>query len=111
MLKGKTTVITGASRGIGRSILEVFASKGSNIIACSRTESPELIQFYSEIENQNNISIKPYFFDFADSKIVKESISKINSENKDFDILIINAGEIQTSIFLMTSYEKIKKTN
>ena len=40
LLQGKTAVITGCSRGIGRSILEVFAQNGADIWACSRT-APE----------------------------------------------------------------------
>ena len=109
MLKGKTTLITGSSRGIGKSILELFASNGSNIIACSKNKSPELIKFYSEIERTNNIIVKPYFFDFSDNKIVSASVKKITSENKEINILINNAGEIQTSLFLMTPIDKIKE--
>ena len=39
LLKNKLTLITGANRGIGLSIVKKFSENGSNIIACARSKS------------------------------------------------------------------------
>lgn len=108
MLDGKKIIITGASRGIGKSILENFSKNGASIIACSKTHSVELLKYYSQIETENNVKIYPYFFDLADDEQVNKNLKEILSEHKIIDVLINNAGEIQTSIFLMTPIKKIK---
>ena len=43
ILKNKNAVVTGANRGIGRSILKVFAQNGANIWACQRNPCKSLI--------------------------------------------------------------------
>ena len=41
LLKNKTAVITGCSRGIGLSILETFSTNGAKVIACIRNNNDE----------------------------------------------------------------------
>ena len=41
MLKGKTAVITGCLRGIGRTTMDMFAENGANIFACAQMEDEE----------------------------------------------------------------------
>ena len=109
MLSGKKVIITGSSRGIGKSTLEKKKKNRADIIACSKTHSTDLLKYYSQIEIENNIKIYPYFFDFSDEEMVRETLKNILSEHKVIDILVNNAGEIQTSIFLMTPVKKIKE--
>ena len=44
LLKGKTVILTGSNRGIGKEILETFSSNGANIFACSRQTDDQFIE-------------------------------------------------------------------
>jgi short-subunit dehydrogenase len=88
-------VITGGTKGIGREVLELFASKGQNIITCSKTEQ-DLLILQEEISKKYKVKIwvkrtdlsqKEEVLHFTD--FVKEIIEK---ENQELDILINNAG-------------------
>ena len=46
LIEGKTAVITGCNRGIGKVILETFAANGADIIACARKVSTEFSDQY-----------------------------------------------------------------
>ena len=45
LLDNKTAVISGTNRGIGKSILELFAKNNCNIFACAREASEEFSDF------------------------------------------------------------------
>lgn len=109
LLKHKTAIITGCNRGIGKSILETFSENGANIIACVREASPEFQNVVKEIEKKNKNQIFVENFDFNNEKESKDAGARINLKNKKIDILINNAGTIETSLFQMTSIEKFKK--
>ncbi len=109
MLKKKTAVLTGSSRGIGKEILKLLAENNANIIACSRKEDKKHISFIHELEKKNNVEIEAFFFDLADSDQVKEKALEIINKYKKIDILINNAGIIHTALFQMTTIKKFKE--
>ena len=45
MLQGKTALVTGCNRGIGKAIIEKFAKDGANLITVTRTQSTEFDDF------------------------------------------------------------------
>ena len=109
LLKHKTAVITGCNRGIGKSMLNIFSENGANIIACVRDSNQEFQNEIKEIEKKNKNSISIESFDFSNEKESKEAGTRINLQNKKIDILINNAGTINTSLFQMTPIEKFKE--
>ena len=109
LLKGKCAVVTGCNRGIGRSILETFASNGADICACARSESKDFLLLINDIESKYKVTIKPVFFDLSDIDSVKQGIKTISAEKKPIDILVNNAGSISTSLFQMTPLANVKE--
>lgn len=110
MLRGKTAIITGTSRGIGLATVEVFAQNGAVIWACARLQSNEFEKKLEEIAEKNAVDIKPVYFDVTDEEALREAIRLIEKEAKTIDILVNNAGISVECIFAMTSMKMMRKT-
>lgn len=91
-LEGKTALITGCNRGIGRSILDAFAEEGASVIACTRTIDEELNSSYQQLESRYNIHIHPISMDLSDSESIKQGMKMALGLNLPIDILVNNAG-------------------
>ncbi|MBA4197075.1 MAG: 2-deoxy-D-gluconate 3-dehydrogenase [Chitinophaga sp.] len=92
-LEGKTALVTGCNRGIGKAMAVGLAEAGANIIGVSAT----LALSGSEVEKEIlalGKTFKAYQADFSDRKSVYAFIEKVLSENERIDILINNAGTI-----------------
>ena len=61
LLNDQTAVITGCSRGIGRSILENFALNGANCIACVRKKDEEFVNFCKDLSSKYKVNIDMNF--------------------------------------------------
>lgn len=109
LLRDKVAVITGANRGIGRAILELFTRHGASVIACVRQNSPELQQQFEGIATRENVRIWTVAFDFADPNAVKEAVRGILAEHKRVDMLINNAGTPSGALFQMTSSQELRR--
>ena len=109
LLKNKTAVITGSNKGIGYEILKKFSENGANIFACTRTIDEDFLSNISLINEQYKNNITPIELDLANENNVKEAANKILNFDKPIDILINNAGTIQTSLFQMSSLKKLNE--
>ncbi|MCA9330478.1 SDR family oxidoreductase [Candidatus Saccharibacteria bacterium] len=79
----KTILVTGSSRGIGKAIAVLAASKGYDVIVHGATDSEELNRTHKEIPGSRKI-----YFDVADKAAVEVAIAKLSK----IDVLVNNAG-------------------
>jgi len=109
LLKDKVVVVTGANRGIGKSILELFHAEGASIFACARTQTENFEADLKKIASKGQGFIKPIYFDFSEPDQIKDAIQKITSHSKVIDVLVNNAGIASGSLFQMTPVSKVKE--
>ncbi len=108
LLKDKTSIITGCNRGIGLEVLNKFAKNGSNVFACYRKKKQEIIENCKELSKKHEVKIHPLFFDLGDKNEIKNSFDELNRNCESIDVMVNNAGIIQTSLFQMTKIEEYK---
>jgi 3-oxoacyl-[acyl-carrier protein] reductase len=109
LIKGKTAVITGCNRGIGKAILEVFAKNGANVWACVRKPDVDFTEYVEWVVAETGVKIIPVYFDLEDTEQIKEGVKTIRSTKESIDILVNNAGVMHTSLFQMTSIDKMRE--
>ena len=109
LLANKTVLITGCNRGIGKTILEIFAMNGANIWACARSESPEFQNFIDDISKKYGISAQALYFDLTNENEIKASLKTLISDKCKIDILINNAGVAHGGFLQMTTLKTIRE--
>lgn len=108
-LEGKSALITGCNRGIGRSIMERFMEEGANIIACTRTMSLDLEAYYEDARDKYNCQIYPIIIDLTDEEKIKAAMKEVQRLKLDIDVLVNNAGVASGGLMLMTSMKELKR--
>jgi 3-oxoacyl-[acyl-carrier protein] reductase len=89
-LKGKTALITGAGKGIGRAIALALAAEGVHVGLLSRTKKD--LQNLSDELNAKGHSCNMVIADVSDIQSVNTAVSSLINEMGNIDILINNAG-------------------
>ncbi|MBK03902.1 MAG: 3-oxoacyl-ACP reductase [Deltaproteobacteria bacterium] len=105
LLAGKTALITGASRGIGRAIAHVFAKQGATLFLTARSE--QLFEVKEELEAQG-AKVFAQQCDITDEASVKDMIKACRKELKPLDILVNNAGIMKAGLVGMTSMGDVR---
>ena len=98
----KYTLITGASRGIGRAIALALAKEGRNLIIIADKDKPGLFETLTQVKHTyiENFGIgpamymrcRPFMCDVADEDMVEYLFEQLKKENCRVDALINNAG-------------------
>ena len=88
-LRGRTALITGASKGIGRGSAEVLAEEGVNVILVARTKT-DLDAVRDTIASRWNVRAEVHALDISDSA----NVDRLAALHPDIDILVNNAGAI-----------------
>ena len=91
MLKGKTAVVTGGSRGIGRAICLKFAENGADIAFLYAGNTVKAEETLQELESLG-AKVKAYQCNVADADEVAETVKEITKDFGGIHILVNNAG-------------------
>lgn len=114
MLKGKTAIVTGGSRGIGEAIVYKLASMGADIALIYAGSSEVAEKVSDKVKSEYNVKCNTYNCDVADFNLVKETIAKIKEDFGGVQILINNAGVTRDGLIAMMKeedYDKVLDTN
>lgn len=109
LLKGKTAVITGCLRGIGRSCLEWFAANGANVWACCQSRNEAFEADLRRLAEENAVTITPLYFDLLEQEQIKAAMKTIIMAKQPIDVLVNIAGMTHNGLFHMTPLEKMKE--
>jgi len=92
-LKNKTSLITGASRGIGRAIAQSFAKAGSDVIVHYNQDQNAAEETLRQLPSGNHYIIQA---NVEDAQSLQVMVNQISRQNEKIDILVNNAGIYET---------------
>jgi len=102
ILQNKICIVTGAGRGIGRTIAETFAKEGAIVYALDIRE--EDLKWTEENESVHGLMV-----DICDFAAVKDVVMTAKKEHGRIDVLVNNAGLISYEMMSMIDYDKFRK--
>ncbi len=109
-LKGKTAIITGAGKGLGRAMALALAAEGVNLGLIART-SKDIESVAEEAKRIDpSISVAIASADVSDHTQVKAAVASITEKLTTIDILINNAGMLSVGSVLETPVEEWEQT-
>jgi short-subunit dehydrogenase len=87
----KLIVVTGGTKGIGRAVVEKFASEGFDVVTCSRTRQ-DLEALKREIEKVLSVHLHTFIADMSKREDAKAFCLFVQSLHRPVDVLVNNAG-------------------
>ncbi|WP_282054823.1 3-oxoacyl-[acyl-carrier-protein] reductase [Maribacter luteus] len=113
LLEGKNVIITGASRGIGKGIAQIFADHGANVaFTFSSSEGPAL-----ELEKEltaKGVKAKAYKSDAASFEASEQLVADVLKDFGGIDVLINNAGITKDNLLMRmgeNDFDQVIETN
>lgn len=106
MLHEKNTIITGASKGIGNAVAEVFARHGSNLYLLSRNID-KLNETKERLESKYKVRVAVYPMDIRSIAEIKEVVNRIKKEKISIDVLVNNAGIMSDAVLQVIKPETV----
>ncbi|ACB39002.1 SDR family oxidoreductase [Pyrobaculum neutrophilum] len=104
MLKGKVSIVTAASRGIGRGVASVLAREGSDLVIAAR-DWGRLKEVAEELSSQHGVSVVPVAADLTKREDVKRIVETAVKQFGKVDVLVYNTGPPKPGTFLELTEE------
>ena len=113
LLEGKNVIITGASRGIGKGIAEVFAKHGANIAFTYHSSDEKAKSLETEL-SVNGCKTKGYKSDASDFEAAQQLVKDVMDDFGSIDVLVNNAGITKDGLLMRMSeedFDSVMNTN
>jgi 3-oxoacyl-[acyl-carrier protein] reductase len=107
LLENKTAIITGASKGIGKAIAELFAAEGAGLILISRNLE-KLQELKTSLKMRDGAEIHIYRADVTNYEELQAVFKDLQEKKIGADILVNNAGVMIDSTLQMVKPETIQ---
>ena len=108
ILKGKTAIITGATRGIGKGIVKAFAAHGANVLFTYSSSTDLAKQIESDLSTKDVI-VKGFKSDASNFEDCHNLVEQINKDFPVIDVLINNAGITRDNLLMRMHEEDFDK--
>lgn len=105
LLENQVSIVTGATRGIGKGIAELFADQGSHVIFTYVSSDEKARALESELQAKG-VKAKGYKFDVADLKACEEMVVDVVKEFERVDVVVNNAGITRDTLLMRMSEEQ-----
>lgn len=104
----KTVLITGASKGIGVELAQIFADNGCNLVLVARS-ADLLNQAKNKLESEYSVTVHTIAKDLSQPSSAKDIYDEIINNNIDIDYLVNNAGFGDYGEFAETAWDRYEK--
>ena len=94
-LTGKVILVTGASRGIGKSIVQMLVAQGATVAGTATSESGA-----AKISEYLGEAGKGYALNVTDADSIKDTLAAIKADLGDLDVLVNNAGITRDNLLM-----------
>ena len=105
LLKGKVTLITGATRGIGRGIAITFAKNGADVAFTYVNSEDKALALQNELISLG-VRAKAYKSDAGNFKAAEDLVNQVVSEFGTVDVLVNNAGITRDTLLMRMSEQQ-----
>jgi 3-oxoacyl-[acyl-carrier protein] reductase len=104
LLEGRVSLVTGASRGIGRAIATAFAAEGAHVVLAAR-DAAKLAEAVAEIQAKGG-QAEALALDVSDRVSVEAGIAQVVAAHGRIDHLVNNAGVTRDNLLLRMKDEE-----
>ena len=105
LLEGKTVLVTGASKGIGRSVARKCAEHGANVAFTYLSSVEKGQSLEKELTGESGIKAKGYRSDASDFAAAEKLVNDVITDFGALDILVNNAGITQDNLLMRMTEE------
>jgi len=105
ILEGRTALVTGGSRGIGRAVVQTLARAGAKVAFVYQSNSQASEQLVAELAGEK-LSVTAHAVDVRNKEAADEIVGKLVDGWGKIDILVNNAGIVRDTLLAMMSKEQ-----